>query len=43
MKKLSLITNKFLYKGGYKHTYLYYVRKFRKETSNKMEIGEKHP
>ena len=43
MKKLSLRTNKCLNKGGYKQTYLHYVSKLRKETSGKMEIGEKCP
>ena len=42
MKKSSLQTNKCLNKGGYKQTDLHYVLKFRKETSDKMEIGEKN-
>ena len=41
MNKLSLQKNKFLNKGGYKHTDLHYVRNLQKETSGKMEIGEK--
>ena len=42
MKKLSLRTKNCLNKGGYKQTDLNYVRKLRKETSDKMEIGVKN-
>ena len=43
MKKLSLRVKKCLNKGGHKQTDLHYLRKLRKETSDKMEIGEKCP
>ena len=42
MNKRSLRKNKFLNKGGYKQTDLHYVRNLGKETSDKMEIGEKN-
>ena len=41
-KRLYIQTKKCLNKGGHKQTYLHYVRNLQKETSDKIEIGEKN-